>query len=994
MTESSADPTTVDDFGLAWRTFAGERVKVHALAGSYPARLGESELRHAERIVAELEKLLEPPRERRGGIVRIYLVDPAGELPTQRSTATDDRDGYGTLSNTVGDEAIVRVVQPETPSEPIAWPLTRMLIKRWFGPPAASAMVIVDGVAGVVAARTETGPTVRECEERVDAQLAEGDTMAIVAGQVAADTGSATAVANQYAATAFAAYLLEAFGTGSLRQFLLEFDPERRDHAAMTAYQRPLGTLVEMWLANSRRHQAKLSPVRAFFRHIAPLLRPYWRHELEVGGYMLFELAFGVILPLSSKYLIDTVIPSGSLRMLGLFILILSALFVLDAVVGLRRSYLISSINDRIVLGLQERMFAHLQRLPHAYYGSAKVGDLMSRLSGDLQLIERVLSQVVGGGVFVALQAVAAAIAIFVLSPLLGALVLAVVPLFAVGYVVLRERLRRASYELQKLLGEVATAAQENLAAHAVIKAFGLEQRAIASYHARLMAVLGMSLRLSLIGALFQTSVGLATTLGQLLVLGVGSYLVLEGQLTIGTLIAFAGLLPSLFVPIATLSDAGQSVDRASGALERVSELLDEPVTIADRPNAVPLQPLTQEIRLDRVTFGYEPGRPILRDLDLVIPAGSNVAIIGRSGCGKSSVINLVLRFWDPEQGRVLFDDLDVRDISLASLRAQIGLVLQDTVVFDTTIRDNIAIGRPSATDAEVGAAAQAARLDDYITSLPSGFDTVLGERGVRMSGGQRQRLAIARALVRDPRILILDEATSALDSQTEREIQETLRSAARGRTTISVTHRLTSAATADRIFVLDDGRLVEAGTHAELMAAAGLYHRLYEEQTSPALRAGPRRAKIEATQLRAIPLFANLRTESLGLLTEELMLERYGGGEDVVRQGEYGDRMYLIQHGQVEVVVADDGGERRINTLADGDYFGEMALLSGGPRMATVRTTMPSEMYSLGHAEFVSLLEQEPAFQQEMLETLARRRSALAVAGAVAAGVAPADAS
>jgi len=260
--------------------------------------------------------------------------------------------------------------------------------------------------------------------------------------------------------------------------------------------------------------------------------------------------------------------------------------------------------------------------------------------------------------------------------------------------------------------------------------------------------------------------------------------------------------------------------------------LLDEPLTIADGPDAVPLVPLHNEIRLERVSFGYDD-RPVLRDLSLTIPAGQHVAIVGPSGAGKSTLLNLLLRFWDPTEGRLLVDGQDLRDLQLASLRGQIGVVLQDPFIFDTTLRENIALGRPEATDAEIVAAARGARLHESISPLPAGYDTVVGERGVRMSGGQRQRLAIARALLRQPSLLILDEPTSALDAQTEREILDTLTELAQGRTTISITHRLSLAATADRIFVLADGRLVEQGSHAELVRAGGLYRRMYDEQTS-----------------------------------------------------------------------------------------------------------------------------------------------------------------
>jgi ATP-binding cassette, subfamily B, bacterial len=591
-------------------------------------------------------------------------------------------------------------------------------------------------------------------------------------------------------------------------------------------------------------------------------------------------------------------------------------------------------------------------------------------------------------GASMLLSALAAAVALLALNPLLGALVLIVVPLFAVIYQALRARLTEATYARQKLIGELIGAIQENLSAHTVVKAFGMEARSIAAYHGRMERMLRAGLRVYAIGGLFDTSTALAITFGQLIVLGVGGYLVMSGQLTVGTLLAFIGLLAALFTPISSLASTLQTVQSALGALDRIQELLNTPVTIADKPDAPPLPPLAQEIRLEQVVFGYGGDRAVLHGLDLTIPAGMQVAIVGPSGSGKSTILNLLLRFWDPDQGRVYFDQYDLRDVTLESLRGQIAIVFQDTFIFDTTVRENIALARPSATDAEIKEAARAARLDGYIRTLPAGYDTILGERGVRMSGGQRQRLAIARALLRNARILILDEATSALDSRTEREIRETLAQVVRERTVISITHRLSLAEMADRVVVLDQGRVVEQGSHAELMQAGGLYQRLYEEQSGRPTASGRARIPIELVRLLAIPLFAGLSDATMEALAEQLVREEYAGGEDVIRQGELGDRLYLISRGQVEVLVNDGGVERRLNTLKAGEYFGELALLSDAPRSATVRTMLPTQLYSLARPDFVALLEQEPDFWQGLSKVGAQRRAALAEAS-TAAGLA-----
>jgi ATP-binding cassette subfamily B protein len=418
-------------------------------------------------------------------------------------------------------------------------------------------------------------------------------------------------------------------------------------------------------------------------------------------------------------------------------------------------------------------------------------------------------------------------------------------------------------------------------------------------------------------------------------------------------------------------------VQKAAGALARVDELLDEPASIADRPGAVELPPLAQEIRFHTVAFGYGGTQPILRDLDLVLPAGQHTAIVGPSGSGKTSILNLLLRFWDPETGSILFDGRDIRDATLASLRSRIGLVFQDTFLFDTTVRENIALGTSGATDADVVQAARAAKLDHYIQSLPAGYDTMLGERGVRMSGGQRQRLAIARALIRDPTILVFDEATSALDAETEREILATLALVARNRTTVTITHRLSVAATADRIAVLDQGRVVREGTHAELIREDGLYRRLYEQQTAAAPRAVEGSAVAGAELLRRVPLFAGLASEPLALLGERFAVTSHEAGVDIVREGERGERFFIVAEGRLDVLVrdADSGEELRVNALETGDYFGELALLTEERRSATVRTMAATELYALDRSDFAALLEREPGVRDAVMATLSRRR-------------------
>jgi ATP-binding cassette, subfamily B, bacterial len=579
--------------------------------------------------------------------------------------------------------------------------------------------------------------------------------------------------------------------------------------------------------------RGRFATLRVLRDHLWPALRPYWPRQLEALAYILLETLWGITLPLATKYLVDTVIPARDTVGLATAIGVLLALYGLNAALGMRRAYVTASINEGLGVALEGRVYARLQQLGHAFYARARVGDLMARLTGDVEIIQTAVSQFGGLGIFLTLRAAAAAVTAFVLDPLLGSLLLIATPLFAVSYALLRARFHAASVELQQLCGETAAEAQEQLTGHSLIKAFGLQEHVVGRYQSFLQRRLEVSLRLTVIAGLFETSMILAVTLGQLVVLGVGGLLVIREQLSLGTLLAFVGLLPAFVQPIAMLSNLGQTLQRAAGAIVRIVEILEQPNPIHDSPTAVEAGPLAHGVRFEDVTFGYAAQEPVLKQINLFVPAGTHVSIVGASGCGKTTLANLLLRFFDPDGGRVLVDGRDIRDLILASLRGQIGYVPQDATVFNTTLRENILLGRLHASESELATVVRAARLEQYVAGLPAGLDTLIGERGVCMSGGERQRLALARALIRNPALLILDEATSALDVETEADILETLAAAARGRTILSITHRLALAATADRVVVLADGAVAEQGTHAELLRSGGIYSQLLREQAA-----------------------------------------------------------------------------------------------------------------------------------------------------------------
>ncbi|HEY3185866.1 MAG TPA: ATP-binding cassette domain-containing protein [Solirubrobacteraceae bacterium] len=958
----------VTDAGVTWVAHAGQHVVVHAARGSQAAEVAPSEARRADRAVAALEGLLQPPGDREGQPVDVYLVDPVPGAPPGHDEA--------------GGGGILRVARSDATGESLVLQLARVLIPRWYGERSASASAFITGVAGVAAARAGLGPPITEIDDRVRAQLA---------------AGRRPAPDSDAGATSFVAHLVESNGARSLGSFLGRYDPDRRDEAAVAVYQKPLAALAEAWLAALARGRRGGS-----LRYLMTLLGPHRRRHAEIVAYQVVSALAALVLPLASGCVVralpatqaggsaphtkpdafcDAVAPApltGS--RLALIVLALAGVYAVDTAVALRRNRVETLLFNRVANAMRERLFTHLQRLSHGYYARANTGDVLSRLTADTNVLQASMTQLFGLGSLMTLTAAAAVATAILKSPAVGAFVLVIVPAFAVAQRRFGRRMGDAALRAQQVYGETLSVAQESLSAQAATKALGLEERARSSYRGRLDALGQANLRVAAIRQKLDSTASVGVALGQLLVLGVGGYLVLHRTGNVATITTLLVLLPQIMLRISVLLNAQQAVQNASGSIARITELLEQPIEVEDRPGATAMPPPSREIRLEGVGFGYDADRPVLRDVDLSIRAGTSVAIVGPSGSGKSTVVNLMMRFWDPQEGRVVFDGHDVRDRTLVSLRGQIGLVFQDPFVFNSTLRDNIAVGRLGATDAEIEGAARSARLDELVAGLPAGYDTVLGERGVRMSGGQRQRLAIARALLRDPPVLILDEPTSALDARTEAEILDTLAAAMRGRTTITITHRLALAAGADLVIVLDGGRVAERGTHAELVAAGGLYQRLWAEQTG--------RSPMEATgPLAGVPLLAGVPAEHLAALAGRLVRQRYGAGDVVVRQGDPADKLYLIRHGQADVLVADDHGQRLVNRLHAGDYFGEYALLAGVRRTATVRAAAPLDVDSLDRADLLSAAERQPAIQATLSRFVAQRRAAY-LAAERAAGV------
>jgi ATP-binding cassette subfamily B protein len=556
---------------------------------------------------------------------------------------------------------------------------------------------------------------------------------------------------------------------------------------------------------------------------------------------LILEALFNVALPICFKEIIDYALigddmvveigkASDKARITTIIILLCIGV-VIVTVVGIGRHYLTQSMTANVIRDIRLRLFNHLQRLSMSFFSQRQMGDLLSRFSGDLVTIDTMLMCFVSWVLFPVVNVVISTTILMYLNWKLALVSLLVWPLCLFIPNLFANTASQAGYQKKKDEAQALAAVQENLDARPVIRAFGLEQWSRRIFSGKNAQLCASTRRYGFLSALIEHSSMVGIIIMQVIVLAVGAYMAWQGSITIGSLAAFQAIFVTMSTYLTWVTQYMPQIIQAAGSVARLEEIMREVPEVADAPDAVPLPGFATDIRLNNVTFGYTPAMHNLENVSVTIKRGERVAFVGASGSGKSTIINLVMRFYDPQAGSVTIDGVDVRKVTQESLRSRMGVVFQESFLFNLTIRENLRLGRADATDAEVETAARAAEIHQAIMEMPEGYDTMVGERGGTLSGGQRQRLAVARALLNDPEILILDEATSALDPVTEEAISATLEQVGRSRTVLMVSHRLASVRHMDRIVVLDHGRIIEAGRHDELMKKDGLYVELWRKQ-------------------------------------------------------------------------------------------------------------------------------------------------------------------
>jgi subfamily B ATP-binding cassette protein MsbA len=576
---------------------------------------------------------------------------------------------------------------------------------------------------------------------------------------------------------------------------------------------------------------------------ITGLLRPHWPLLGVAGIAMLVQGFTEVLEPWPLKMIFDYVLGSkpvpswlapwiGSDRLAVLDVAALSVVLIaiVSAMSAFADKYFSSTVGKRVGYELRHRLYHHVQRMSLSFYERRQTGDMVVRLTSDIDAAEELIASVLA--IALDLVTILGMMAVmFYLDWRFSLIGLSVAPVLFVMVYRYTRRIKDAAREVKATESALASVVQEAMVSARVVKAFATEDREEQRLDDESRASVAVGLKARSLKAQLAPMVDVIVAIGTCLVLWYGVRLVLSDALTAGALLVFVTYLSKMYKPMKNLSKMTDTLSKAAISFERIRDVLSIESQIRDRPDAQPAPRFAGRIEFANVEFGFAPDQVVLRGLDLTVAAGQRVALVGPTGSGKSTLLCLIPRLYDPRQGQVLIDGRDIRDYRLDSLRRQISFVLQDTLLFRATVAQNIAYGRPEATEEQILGAARLARADEFIRKLPNGYATVLGERGETLSGGQRQRIAIARALIRDSPILLLDEPSAALDAESEAAIFEGLATLTAGRTSITIAHRLATVRNADRIFVLDEGRIVESGSHAELLKAGGLYARLYRIQ-------------------------------------------------------------------------------------------------------------------------------------------------------------------
>ncbi len=722
---------------------------------------------------------------------------------------------------------------------------------------------------------------------------------------------------------------------------------------------------------------APIAPIAGTFgllKWFFVLLKPY-RGRCAVILFCIFlQVALYVIYPLAFQVIFDRVLPFKNSALLIKVMLQLAALFAVCAAGAMVSVRLVAYVGSHVLRDLRLAMFEHLNRLSSSFFARVESSDLLARFSFELAAVELALVRALPALIECSLVVLGCLVTIALIDWRIAAVTLVLLPLSFISSKLLGRKVNALAYDRSGFEARMLGVLSESLSSRPIIRALGLEPQTKANFDLPNNSLAGTSAQLGFFGSLIPVASLYGVNVLVVAIVGTGAAFVINGGLSIGAFFGCFSLLMSVAAGTSTAAIWYAAFVGAIGKVTRIEELMREKIAVSDAPDAITLASLKREISFDNVVFGYSEDRQILNGVTCSIKAGTSVAIVGSSGSGKSTMLNLIARFFDPKTGAVLFDGTDIRAATQASLRPQMGVVLQEAYLFNTSIAENIRLGKLDATDAEIAAAARTAEIHDFISELPYGYQTLAGEHGGFFSGGQRQRIAIARAIVRGAPVLVLDEPTSALDPATEVSINESIERLAAGRTVVMVTHRLAAIQRFNQILVMHQGRVVETGSHAELLAKGCVYRGLWDKQSGFTIDSAGF-ASVTPERLQAIPIFATLDLNALATVAERFNTETFEAGFLAMREGDPGEKFYIVVRGNLEVLKhGADGREKPVAVLQDGDHFGEIALLNSVPRTASIRALTRAHCLSLSREHFSRLVASQPSLRVALENAMAER--------------------
>ncbi len=565
-------------------------------------------------------------------------------------------------------------------------------------------------------------------------------------------------------------------------------------------------------------------------RRFLQFLRPYWKKGVIAFFFMLLAVGLQLPMPFLTKYLIDEVIVIKSFRLLNIIGLVLVGVLFVRAASIFLESFLLTTFRGRVLFDIRLKLFEHIQKLSFSFFHKKETGYLMSRISGDVNAVQGLLADTLVSFGQNTLTFIAGIACTIYIHPKLAFICFAILPLYLLSLQVFNKRIRGMSHDVRERYALVQKDLQELLSGISIIKAFTGERRSTLRLLKSVKDAIRREVRLDITAALASISSVLISSAGPIVLIWYGCGEIIRGSLTIGGLIAFNSFIRYLFGPTRSLFNLNIGIQRSLAACERIFEIMD---IAPEREGRRDIKIREGRVVFENVSFSYDGKERVLENISFEANPGEICAIVGRSGVGKTTLVSLIPRFYEPKEGRILIDGEDISDVSLKRLRKNIGIVAQETFLFSDTIKENIRFGNPVAKDREIEEAARLAYCDEFIKTLPDSYETSVGERGVNLSGGERQRISIARAILKNPKILILDEATSNLDSESEKNIQQALEPLTRTRTSFVIAHRLSTIINADKLLVLENGKIIEVGTHKELYEKNGVYRKLYDEQFS-----------------------------------------------------------------------------------------------------------------------------------------------------------------